>query len=111
MRTTHTVDLLLSKLPPNACMTHSLPGLTNNLLSVAVLCDAGCNVFFNATGCKVTFDSKVILRGWRDPKHCLWRICIVDEGWTTDLKINNNITTPQTTAVAHSLWIATIRNN
>jgi hypothetical protein len=42
MRTTHAVNLLLSKLPPNARMAHSLPGLTNNLLSVAVLCNAGC---------------------------------------------------------------------
>ncbi len=49
MRTTHAVDLLLSKPPPKACMAHSLPSLTNNLLSVAVLCDAGCKVLFNAT--------------------------------------------------------------
>jgi hypothetical protein len=55
MRTTHTINLLLCKLPPNACMAHSLSGLTNNLLSVEVLYDAGCEVFFNATSCKVTF--------------------------------------------------------
>jgi hypothetical protein len=104
MRTTHAVNLLLSKLPPNAHMAHSLPGLTNNLLSIAVLCNAVCKVFFNATGCKVTFDAKIILRGWRDPKHCLWRVCIVDDSWTTNLKIDDNVTTPQTTAVAHSLY-------
>jgi hypothetical protein len=40
MRITHADDLLLCKQPPNTCMAHSLPGLTNNLLSVAVLCDA-----------------------------------------------------------------------
>ncbi len=50
------------------CMAHSLPGLTNNLLSVAVLCNAGCEVFFNATGCKVTFDGEIILRGWAWPQ-------------------------------------------
>jgi hypothetical protein len=42
-------------------MAHSLTGLTNNLLSVAVLCDAGCEVFFNATGCEVTLNGLVIL--------------------------------------------------
>jgi hypothetical protein len=104
MRTTHAVDLLLSKLPTNARMAHSLPGLTNNLLSVAVLCNASCKVFFNTTGCEVTFDGKIILRGWRDPKHCLWRICIIDDGWMTDLKFDDNATTPQTTAIAHSLY-------
>jgi hypothetical protein len=61
MRTTHAVKFLLSKLPQNAHMAHSLPGLTNNLLSIAVLCDADSEVFFNATSCKVTFDSKIIL--------------------------------------------------
>jgi hypothetical protein len=104
MRTTHAVDLLLSKLPPNSRMAHSLPGLTNNLLSIAVLCNAGCEVFFNTTGCKVTFDGYIILQGWRDSKHCLWHVCIVDDAWTTNLKINDSITTPQTTAVAQSLY-------
>jgi hypothetical protein len=85
-------------------MAHSLPGLTNNLLSNAVLCNAGCKVFFNATACEVSFDGKVILQGWCDPKHCLWHVCIVNDGWTTDLKIDDNITTPQTTAIAHSLY-------
>ena len=61
MRSTHTVDLLLGSLPHDAKMAHSLTGLTNNLLSVAVLCDAGCEVFFNATGCEVTLNGLVIL--------------------------------------------------
>jgi hypothetical protein len=67
MRTTHAVDLLLRKLPPNAWMAYSLLGLTNNLLSVAVLWGAGCKVFFNATGCEVTLNGKIILQGWCDP--------------------------------------------
>jgi hypothetical protein len=104
MRTTHTVDLLLRKLPPNARMAHSLPGLTNNLLSVAVLCNAGCKVFFNATGFEVTFDGEVILQGWCDPKHHLWHVCIVNDGWTTNLKIDDEVTTTQTTAITHSLY-------
>jgi hypothetical protein len=40
MCTTHVMDLLLQKLPPDAFMAHHLPGLVNNILSVAVLCDA-----------------------------------------------------------------------
>jgi hypothetical protein len=38
MRTTHAMDLLLQKLPPDAHMAHNIPGIViNNLLSIAVL--------------------------------------------------------------------------
>jgi hypothetical protein len=104
IRTTHAVHLLLHKLPPNAWMAHSLPSLTNNLLSIVVLCDAGCKVFFNATGCEVTLNCEVILRGWREPRYCLWRVHIVNDGWTTDMKVVDNNSTPQSAAVAYSLY-------
>jgi hypothetical protein len=104
MQTTHAVDLLLRKLPPEARMAHSLPGLTNNLLSIPVLCDAGCEVFFHATGCKVTLNSKVILRGWRDPHHCLWRVRIIDDGWTTNLKVHDDAPDTMSDNIANSLY-------
>jgi hypothetical protein len=69
MRTTHAMDLLLQKLPPDAHMAHRLPGLVNNLFSVAVLCNARCKVYFHSTGCEVTLNGEIILRGWRDPKN------------------------------------------
>jgi hypothetical protein len=71
MTTTHAVDLLLCNLPPQARLGHRLPGLVNNLLSVAAFVNAGCKVFFHCTGCKVTFNGTVILQGWRDPKNKL----------------------------------------
>ncbi len=76
--TTHAVGLLLSNLPPEACLNHQLPGLVNNLLSVAILCNAGCKVFFHKTGC---------VRGWRDPKNCLWHVMIVDDSWMPKLTV------------------------
>jgi hypothetical protein len=78
MTTMLTVDLLLWNLPPEVHLGHRLTGLVNNLLSVAALVDAGCEVFFHCTGCKVTFDGAIILQGWRDPKNRLWRVKIVD---------------------------------
>jgi hypothetical protein len=63
------MDLLLQKLPHNARMAHCLPGLINNLLSVAVLCNAGCEVYFHSTGCEVTLNREIILQGRRDPKN------------------------------------------
>jgi hypothetical protein len=89
MRTTHAVNLLLIKLPPEARLAHQLPGLVNYPLSIAVLCDAGCKVFFHKTGCKVNLDGETILQGWRDPKICLWCVMIVNDGWTTRLTICN----------------------
>jgi hypothetical protein len=91
---THAVNLLLTKLPDYARLTHWLPGLVNNLLSVAVLCDAGCEVFFSKQGCEVTLNGETILRGWCDPKNRLWRIKLVDDGWTTKLTIHDDSTRP-----------------
>jgi hypothetical protein len=85
-------------------MAQSFPSLTNNLLSIAVLCEAGCKVFFNATGCEVMLNGEIILQGWRDPRHRLWRVHIVDDSWTTDIKVVNNNSTPQSLTIAHSLY-------
>ncbi len=85
MTTTHAVNLLLCNLPPEARLRHCLPGLVNNLLSIAALVNAGCKVFFHRTGCKVAFDGTVILQGWHDPKNKLWHVKIMDYGWTTNL--------------------------
>jgi hypothetical protein len=96
MMTTHAVNLLLSKLPPEACLAHQLPDLINNLLSIAVLCNASCKVFSQKTGCKATLDGKTILRGWRDPNNCLLHVMITDDGWTTKLTIRDVTTRPVT---------------
>ncbi len=61
MTSMHAVNLLLKKLPEDARLVHQLPGLINNLLSVAVLCDAGCEVFFHKHGCEVTHNGETIL--------------------------------------------------
>jgi hypothetical protein len=47
MTSTHAVDLLLTILLADTCLAHQLRCLINNFLSVAVLRDAGCEVFFH----------------------------------------------------------------
>ena len=42
MQTSKTIELLLPKLPLPARKGYIVPGITNNLVSVAELCDAGC---------------------------------------------------------------------
>jgi hypothetical protein len=96
MTSTHAVNLLLTKLPDDARLAHRLPGLIKNLLSGAVLYNAGCKVFFHKHGCKVTLNRETILRGWRDPKNRLWHVKLVDDGWTTKLTIRDDSTRPPT---------------
>ena len=56
MFTTKMMELLLAKLPKSAREVHLVPGIINNLLSVSVLCDAGCEVFLHITGCEISFN-------------------------------------------------------
>jgi hypothetical protein len=117
MATSHAINLLLSKLPPEACLAHWLPSLVNNLLSFAVLCNIGCKVFFYKTGCDVTLDGETILRGWRDPKNCLWHVMIFDDGWTTKLTVCNitrlviHLATTPTGHLANSMPIMPSKSN
>ena len=76
MVTTKTVNLLLKKLPTKARQAHRVPGIMNSLLSVPVLVDARCEVFFHCTGCDITFNGETIIRGWRDIATNMWRISL-----------------------------------
>jgi len=55
---------------------------------------ASLTVFFHKHGCEVTLNGKTILRGWRNPKNRLWRVKLVDDGWTTKLTIHDDSTRP-----------------
>ena len=80
MFTTKTMELLLSKLTKANKEAHLAPGIINNLLSVSILCDAGCEVFFHSTGCEISFNGEIIVRGWRDMQTNMWCISLLDEG-------------------------------
>ena len=70
-----------------------MPNITNNLVSVAELCNAGCKVFFHEHGVNIEYEGEIIGRGWRDRQSKLWRISLTSEGggrvtpttdWTND---------------------------
>ena len=94
MFTTKTLELLINKLPKAAREAHRAPTITNNLLSVSVLCDAGCEVFFHFHGCEITFNGETIVRGWRDLTTNMWRISLIPDGGNNVIKsvINNDFT-------------------
>ncbi|KAL7531195.1 hypothetical protein ACHAXR_003897, partial [Thalassiosira sp. AJA248-18] len=90
MFTDKTMELLLSKLPKAARAAHRARKLTNNLLSVSVLCDAGCEVFFHAQGCEISFNGETILRGWRDLATNMWRISLIPDGGQNIIPADDN---------------------
>ena len=73
MKTTETLYLLLDKLPPTAGKAHKCLGITNNLLAVSTLCNAGCSILFLEHGIQVKFNGEIVLQGWRDHRNDLWR--------------------------------------
>ena len=69
LTTTHAINLLLSNLPPEAGLAYQLPGLVNNLLSVAILCNAGCEVFFTKQVAKSPLMVKPSCEGGTTPRN------------------------------------------
>ena len=59
IQSTHTCELDIPSLPPKAREAHIVPGLKHaSLISIKMLCDAGCNVEYNANKCDVIFRDK-----------------------------------------------------
>ena len=56
MFTNKTMEILLAKLPKASRKAHRVPDIITNLLSVSVLCDAGCELFFYSTVCEISFN-------------------------------------------------------
>jgi hypothetical protein len=74
---THTAQLPFPKLPLTALQAHVFPQLRNPaLLSIGVLCDAGCTVTFDTTSVKIQYNNEIVLEGSRVPPGL----------WTTDLQ-------------------------
>ncbi len=65
--TTETLLLLINKLPTQARIAHRSPGISNNLLAASELADAGCELFFNNTGCEVTHNGETSSEGGGTP--------------------------------------------
>ena len=80
METTKTLEMLMPKWPPAARKAFRTPKVTNNLVAVSELCDAGCGVYFQKTGVEVDYEGEIITRGWRERFNRLWRIPITSEG-------------------------------
>ena len=103
MHTKKTIELLLPKFSSKARKGYTVLNITNNLVSVAELCDAECTVFFHKHGVDINYEGEVIGRGWRDPPSKLWRISLTSKG--------GDRITPQTDWINDSDGIYAIQEN
>ena len=72
---THTARLNLPNLPSQATIVHVFPHWIGSLLSIGLLCDAGCTAKFTADGVTITDSSDtVILHGHRSQLTRMWTI-------------------------------------
>ena len=94
MSTTATLEMLLNKLPPDAREAYRTPDLLHNLVAASKLVNAGCELYFHKTGCDITRNGELILRGWRDESTRMWRMLLLPEG-------GNNIIPDDSQIVAH----------
>jgi hypothetical protein len=86
----HTCNLLLTDLPPQARQAHILPGLVNSsLISVGQLCDNGCIFTFTNDQVTVTKKKKCVMHGSRDPKSRLWRVNLKQKSETHEIQCNH----------------------
>jgi hypothetical protein len=90
IQSSHTCDLLLADLPPQARKAHILPGLVlNSLISVGQLCDNGCNVTFTQAQVTVSKNGECVMYGYRDPKSRLWRVDLKQRFETKEVQCNH----------------------
>jgi hypothetical protein len=90
IQSSHTCNLLLTDLPPQARQAHILPCLVHNsLISVGQLCDNGCSVTFTQDQVTVSKNEKCVMYGSRDPKPRLWQVDLKQIFETNQVQCNH----------------------
>jgi hypothetical protein len=122
IHSSHTCNLLLTDIPPQARQAHILPGLVHNsLILVGKLCDNGCSVTFTQDQVTVSKNEKCVMYGSRDPKSRLWQIDLKQRFKTKHVQCNHahdNNTKKDLINYLHaacfspvkSTWITAIKN-
>jgi hypothetical protein len=90
IQSSHTSELLLTDLPPQARKAHILSILVHNsFISVGQLCDNGCDVTFTQEQVTVSRDGKCVMYGSRDPRLRLWRVDLKKKFETKHVQCNH----------------------
>ena len=73
LRSSHVGKLDIPALPHKARVAHIVPGLAHSsLVSIKMLCDAGCKVEYDDEECTVRYGNSVVWEGVREPSTELW---------------------------------------
>ncbi len=81
---THICNVIITDLL-TVLTSQILPEMTTaSLFGICIVCKAGCTVVFNNDKCRVIFNKKVILTGYKDP---------ISELWTLPILQNNELQT------------------
>ena len=78
--TTTTLELLLGKLPPEARKAFQVDNIPHNLVAVATLVNAGCDVHIYDWGFNIDINGETIYKGWRVSNSNLFRMSLTDDG-------------------------------
>ena len=64
LKSTHTCDIDVPRLPKEYIQAHLVPGMEHtSLISIKVLTGAGCKVVYNTHECRVYFRNKIVCTG------------------------------------------------
>ena len=79
LTSTHNCTLYTPWLPNEAKEAHIVPGLAHaSLISIKILCDAGCKVTYDDDECCVYYNKKVVWLGKQEPQIGLWILPLTD---------------------------------
>jgi hypothetical protein len=122
IQSSHTCDLLLTALTPQARKAHILPGIVHNsLISVGQLCDNRCSVIFTQEQVTVSKNGNCVMYGSRDPRSHLWRVNLRHKFETNQVQCNHvhdnsnqkdliNYLHAACFSLVKSTWITAIKN-
>ena len=75
MKSTATASLdIAHELPDITRKAHIFPDVKHELVSLPVLCEAGCKAIFDKNKVSITHKHQAIIAGQRDPASSLWTI-------------------------------------
>ena len=83
VRSTHTCNMDIDRLPDNVTALHIVPALQQSLASTWKLCDAGYRVEYANEGCRIYEVKELILQGGRDKTNRLWMLTIKSQTMKT----------------------------
>ena len=73
LKSTHTCEINVPRIPKEARQAHVVPGMAHtSLISMKILTDVGCKVVYDAHECRVYFRDKIVWTGGKEPTTVLW---------------------------------------